>query len=219
MIRSYEEILGSTYQVWCPIWDLWSTNSIRIIFWVSWRHNTLYDVIIAYKKIAKIYQIINIFTMMFVYHYVIILFHPQYLPRHAPLILLSGGCQSGGCRWLRIPIFSLLMCIRLQPLSSTTWCKMLLKNLNQRTWQTRSTFQCGAKRMRIYFLNFNIGRLHWIICYSSELFALAISVYISMLKKRYYYGYLYLTSITTPDSLHSWHGNPSWDEPHSFWGI
>ena len=33
---------------------------------------------------SKIYQIINIFTMMFVYHYVIIPFHLQYLPRHAP---------------------------------------------------------------------------------------------------------------------------------------
>ena len=43
-------------------------------------------------------SIINIFTMMFVYHYVIIPFHPQYLPRHAPLILESGGIQSGGIR-------------------------------------------------------------------------------------------------------------------------
>ena len=94
MIRSYEEILGSTYQIWCPIWDLWSTNSIRIIFWVSWRHNTLYDVIIAYKKIAKIYQIINIFTMMFVYHYLILPVHPQYLPRHAPLILQGRRVQK-----------------------------------------------------------------------------------------------------------------------------
>ena len=33
--------------------------------------------------------------MMFVYHYVIIPFHPQYLPRHAPQ---GGGCQGGGCR-------------------------------------------------------------------------------------------------------------------------
>ena len=33
---------------------------------------------------SKIYQIINILRMMFVYHYVIIPFHPQYLPRHAP---------------------------------------------------------------------------------------------------------------------------------------
>ena len=31
--------------------------------------------------------------MMFVYHYVIILFHPQYLPRHAPQ---GGGIQGGG---------------------------------------------------------------------------------------------------------------------------
>ena len=36
--------------------------------------------------------------MMFVYHYVIIPCHPQYLPRHAPLILQSGGIQGGGIR-------------------------------------------------------------------------------------------------------------------------
>ena len=30
---------------------------------------------------------------MFVYHYVIIPFHPQYLPRHAPQ---GGGIQGGG---------------------------------------------------------------------------------------------------------------------------
>ena len=40
-------------------------------------------------------SIINIFTMMFVYHYVIIPFHPQYLPRHAPQ---GAGCQGAGCR-------------------------------------------------------------------------------------------------------------------------
>ena len=51
----------------------------------------------AYKKIPKIYQFINIFRMMFVYHYVIIPFHPQYLPRYAPLILQNGGCPGGGC--------------------------------------------------------------------------------------------------------------------------
>ena len=33
--------------------------------------------------------------MMFVYHYVIIPFHPQYLPRHAPQ---GGGSQRGGSR-------------------------------------------------------------------------------------------------------------------------
>ena len=38
----------------------------------------------------------NIFTMMFVYHHVIIPFHPQNLPRHAPLILQSGGSRGGG---------------------------------------------------------------------------------------------------------------------------
>ena len=52
--------------------------------------------------------------MMFVYHYVIIPFHPQYLPRHTPLILQGGGCQRGGCqrgggRWHRTPKFSLLL--------------------------------------------------------------------------------------------------------------
>ena len=55
--------------------------------------------------IKKIYQIINIFTMMFVYHYVIIPFHPQYLPRHAPLILQSGGCRGGGCRGPKPTLF------------------------------------------------------------------------------------------------------------------
>ena len=33
--------------------------------------------------------------MMFVCHYVIIPFHPQYLPRHA---LQGAGCQGAGCR-------------------------------------------------------------------------------------------------------------------------
>ena len=47
--------------------------------------------------------------MMFVYYYVIIPFHPQYLPRHAPLILQGAGCQRAGCWWLRIGIFTLLL--------------------------------------------------------------------------------------------------------------
>ena len=51
----------------------------------------------------------NIFTMMFVYHYVIIPFHPQYLPRYAPLILQSGGIQGGGIRWPETLKFSLLL--------------------------------------------------------------------------------------------------------------
>ena len=74
---------------------------------------------------SKIYQIINIFRMMFVYHYVIIPFdlknaykkiakysslsiikvkpfpfiipfNPKYLPKHVPLILQSGGSRGGG---------------------------------------------------------------------------------------------------------------------------
>ena len=43
--------------------------------------------------------------MMFVYHYVIIPFHPQYLPRHAPQ---GGGIQRGGIRWPETYKFSLL---------------------------------------------------------------------------------------------------------------
>ena len=46
--------------------------------------------------------------MIFVYHYVIIPFNPQYLPKHAPLILQSGGIQSGRIGWLRTPKFTLL---------------------------------------------------------------------------------------------------------------
>ena len=42
------------------------------------------------------------------YYYVIIPFHPQYLPRHAPLILQSGGSRGGGSRWGITPKFSLL---------------------------------------------------------------------------------------------------------------
>ena len=38
----------------------------------------------------------------------IIPFNPQYLPKHAPDILQSGGCQSGGCWWGRTHHFSLL---------------------------------------------------------------------------------------------------------------
>ena len=34
--------------------------------------------------------------MMFVYHYVIIPFHPQYLNRKAPLILQGAGSQGAG---------------------------------------------------------------------------------------------------------------------------
>ena len=40
--------------------------------------------------------------MMFVYHYVIIPFHPQYLPRHAPQ---GAGCQGAGCRESKRPSF------------------------------------------------------------------------------------------------------------------
>ena len=46
---------------------------------------------------SKIYQTITTLRMIFVYHYVIIPFDPQYLPKHDPLILQSGGCKSGGC--------------------------------------------------------------------------------------------------------------------------
>ena len=46
--------------------------------------------------------------MMFVYHYVIIPFNPQYLPKHAPLILQGGRSQRGGSWWLRTAQFSLL---------------------------------------------------------------------------------------------------------------
>ena len=58
-------------------------------------------------------SIINIFTMMFVYHYVIIPFHPQYLPRHAPLILQSGGCRGGGCRGPK-PSYFLYYCCKIE---------------------------------------------------------------------------------------------------------
>ena len=46
--------------------------------------------------------------MMFVYLYVIIPFHLQYLPRHAPQ---GGGIQRGGIRWLKTYKFSLLSSI------------------------------------------------------------------------------------------------------------
>ena len=39
---------------------------------------------------------------MFVYHYVIIPFHPQYLPRHAPQ---GGGIQGGGIGGAEPPYF------------------------------------------------------------------------------------------------------------------
>ena len=35
--------------------------------------------------------------------------HLQYLPKHAPLILQSGGCKSGGCWWPETLKFTLLM--------------------------------------------------------------------------------------------------------------
>ena len=56
---------------------------------------------------TKIYQIINIFRMIFVCHYVIVPFNPQYLPKHSPLILQGGGIQSGRIWWLRTHHFSL----------------------------------------------------------------------------------------------------------------
>ena len=75
---------------------------------------------------SKIYQIINIFTMMFVYHYVIIPFHPQYLPKHAPLILQSGGIQSRGVDCLRTPKFTLLLTAR-----ESTCIELIVRNKNQ----------------------------------------------------------------------------------------
>ena len=44
--------------------------------------------------------------MMFVYHCVIIPFHPQYLPRHAPQ---GGGIQRGGIWWPKTLKFTLLL--------------------------------------------------------------------------------------------------------------
>ena len=58
---------------------------------------------------SKIYEIINIFRMIFVYHYIMIPLNSRFLPKYAPLILQSGGCQSRGCCWLRTIIFTLLM--------------------------------------------------------------------------------------------------------------
>ena len=40
---------------------------------------------------------------------VIIPFHPQYLPKHAPLTLQGEGGQRGGSWWPKTIIFSLLM--------------------------------------------------------------------------------------------------------------
>ena len=45
---------------------------------------------------------------MFVYHYVIIPFHSQYLRKHAPLTLQSGGIQSGGIGCVERLKFTLL---------------------------------------------------------------------------------------------------------------
>ena len=42
---------------------------------------------------------------------VIIPFDPQYLPRHASLILQGAGCQRAGCRCPNIGIFTLLKTI------------------------------------------------------------------------------------------------------------
>ena len=64
---------------------------------------------------SKIYQIINIFRMMFVYHYVIIPFNPQCLPKHAPLLLQGGGIQRGGIGCLRTAKFTLLKYTKLDP--------------------------------------------------------------------------------------------------------
>ena len=52
--------------------------------------------------------IINIFTMMFVYHYLIIPFQPQYLPRHAPQ---GAGIQGAGIGGAELSNF--LYCIPL----------------------------------------------------------------------------------------------------------
>ena len=81
---------------------------------------------------SKIYQIINIFTMMFVYHYVIIPFQPQYLPRHAssgrrdprrrdrcpktypfPLLLINSWFSYRICILIGSTTLSSLMCNRL----------------------------------------------------------------------------------------------------------
>ena len=50
--------------------------------------------------------------MMFVYHYVIIPFHPQYLPRHATQ---GGGCQGGGCRGAKLSSFLYYLESRIKP--------------------------------------------------------------------------------------------------------
>ena len=60
---------------------------------------------------SKIYQTITTFRMIFVYHYVIIPFNPQYLPKHAPLILQGVEIQRGGIWWLRTLKFPLLLSI------------------------------------------------------------------------------------------------------------
>ena len=47
--------------------------------------------------------------MIFVYHYVIIPFDPQHLPKHAPLILQGAGCKRAGCLCLETLKFTLLI--------------------------------------------------------------------------------------------------------------
>ena len=46
--------------------------------------------------------------MMFVCHYVIISFHPQYLPRHAPQ---GGGIQGGGIGGSKLSYFLYSACL------------------------------------------------------------------------------------------------------------
>ena len=59
---------------------------------------------------SKIYQTITIFRMIFVYHYVIIPFDPQHLPKHALLILQGAGIKRAGIRCPETYNFTLLKC-------------------------------------------------------------------------------------------------------------
>ena len=57
---------------------------------------------------SKTYQIITIFRVTFVYHYIIIPFDPQYLLKDALLILQGAGSKRAGSGWLETPPFTLL---------------------------------------------------------------------------------------------------------------
>ena len=74
---------------------------------------------------------------MFVYHYVIIPFHPQYLPRHAPQ---GGGIQGGGIGEAKPTLFLYLYILNTSNSLNFPKFLIVLRKISIQNWHDCNTY-------------------------------------------------------------------------------